>query len=97
MTNQTRHSPLRRTVLAVAAALVVGTTAAAPAFADGWRDRGDGYGHEWAHRGWEHREWRYHHHYYYGPTYYGPSYYGPSYDYPPTAYVPAPGIVLWGR
>jgi hypothetical protein len=98
---------LRRLAMAGAVAATLAGIGAAPALADDWGHRGDGWRHgEWRHDGWRRHEWREHEwrerhgffapRYYYPPSYY---YYPPSYAYvpPPVVYPPAfvaPGLNL---
>jgi hypothetical protein len=88
-----------RTGLLAAAAILVGGTAIAPAFADGYWRHGDdwrGYHHDWREHAWREHE-RFEHRY--APSYgygYGYRYYpAPAYGYyAPAPVYPAPGLSL---
>jgi hypothetical protein len=97
---------MRRLVMAGAMAATLAGIGAAPALADDWGHRGDGWHDNGRHEGWRRHEWREHEwrerqgffapRYYYPPNYY---YYPPSYTYvpPPVIYPPAyvePGLSL---
>ena len=81
MITQTKQSLLRKTVLAFAILLAIGTTAS-PASAGEFYHHGYWGGHVWVGSGW-----RFHH----------PYSFGPGYAYPPVAYLPVPGVVFYGR
>jgi len=88
---------LRTGLLAAAAIALVGGTAIAPAFADGYWRHGDdwrGYHHDWREHAWREHE-RFEHRY--APSYgYGyRSYPAPAYGYyAPAPVYPAPGLSL---
>ena len=100
---------MRRLVMAGAVLATLAGIGAAPALADDWGYRGDGWRHgdgwrqeqwrrnEWREREWREHEWRERHGYGWGvPRYYyapGYAYVPPPVVYPPPAYV-QPGFNL---
>lgn len=102
--HSSKPSPLRRLVMVGAVLATLAGVGAAPALADDWGHRGDGWRHEegrgeamrqhewreheWREHEWREHEWRERHAYAYGAPRY---YYAPGYAYtpPPVAYPPA--------